>query len=176
MLIGSSLKTDSLVSGNKSIVEIKMTSQELKLGSYISADTDNFVCYCKYGNTFAVTKGLFAGLDDSFEVYEREIKNQEKFAELGWAPKLLQINVRALKKGRKFVMWVSEDAGLPIEDADISAANALLDEMYDKGYVLSDTIFREHFVKGFDGKIRVTDFKNAEIFEHPILKDKRVYI
>ena len=153
-----------------------MTSPELKLGSYISADTDNFVCYCKYGNKFAVTKGLFAGLDDSFETYEREIKNQEKFAEMDWAPKLLKVNVRALKKGRKFVMWVSEDAGLPIEDSDIPAANALLDEMYEKGYVLSDVISRQNFVKGFDGKIRVTDFKNAEIFEHPILKDKRTYI
>lgn len=153
-----------------------MTKPELKIGSIISSDTDNFVCYCRYGKTFAVAKGLFDGLDDSLEIFKRETKNQRKFAEMGWAPNLLKTNVRAMRNNRKFMVWVSEDAGLPIEDADIPAANALLDEMYDKGYMISETPYKQLFVKGFDGKIRVTDFKNAEIFEHSILKDKRTYI
>jgi len=148
----------------------------IKFGKTISADQDNFVRYGKYGKEFVVIKGLFMGLDDSKTLYDQEIKFQEALSAEGFAPRLLKKNIKADKSGRTFMVWVSEDAGLPIEEEDVPAANKLLDELYERGIVLSFLIDQRMFVKGFDGKIRVTDFKHAEIFEDPILKDKRVYI
>lgn len=151
-------------------------ANQIKFGKMISADTDNFVQYCKYENNFAVVKGLFAGYDDSFENYDREIKYQEMLSEKGLAPKLLTMNIKAGKNKRKFVLWVSEDVGFPIEDDDIPDANKVLDELYDMGIILSWCISKELFVKGFDGNIRVTDFKHTEMYEESIAKHNRKYI
>lgn len=148
----------------------------ITFGKTISADQDNFVRYGKLGKDFVVIKGLFMGHDDSRHLYDQEIKFQQALAAEGFAPKLLKKGTKAEKSGRPFMVWVSEDAGLPIEEEDVPAANKLLDELYDRGVVLSWMIDQRMFVKGFDGKIRVTDFKNTEIFEDPILKDKRTYI
>lgn len=151
-------------------------SSKLKIGTTISADTDNFVRYCKYDKRFAVVKGLFTGLDDALELYERELEFQTLLTEKGFAPKLLAKDIEGDKKGRMFVLWVSEDAGLPIEDQDIPAANMLLDELYDMGIILHWAPSKHLFVKGFDGKIRVTDFKQTEKHASPVTKDNRKYI
>ncbi len=148
----------------------------IKFGKLISADTDNFVRYGKYGSEFVVFKGLFMGYDDSQELYDQEINYQELLSKDGLAPKLLKKNVKADKNNRKFVMWICEDAGLPIEKADVPEANKLLDILYDRGIILNWYVEQCMFVKGFDGKIRVTDFKQAETYDEPIGKHNRKYI
>ncbi len=149
----------------------------IKFGKLISADTDNFVRYGKYGKEFVVFKGLFMGHDDSQELYNREINYQELLSKDGLAPRILKKNVKADKNKRKFLMWISEDAGLPIEESDVPEANKLLDILYDRGIILHWIIPRkELFVKGFDGKIRITDFKQTETYEEPIGKHNRKYI
>jgi phenylalanyl-tRNA synthetase beta subunit len=147
-----------------------------KAGKVISADTDNFVRYCKYKDKYAVVKALHFLNDDTPELYEKEIKTQEKLYNLGVAPKLLTKYVKLQKKDRVFVGWISEDAGLPIEDADIPEANKVLDRLYDEGIFLSYFPDKHMFVKGFDDVIRVTDFKNVEAYEEPIGKHNRKYI
>jgi len=147
-----------------------------KVGRVISADTDNFVRYCKYKDNYAVVKALYFLNDDTPELYEKEIKMQERLYNLGVAPKLLTKYVKLQKKDRIFVGWISEDAGLPIEDEDIPEANNVLDRLYDEGIFLSYFPDRSMFIKGFDGVIRVTDFKNVEAYEEPIGKHNRKYI
>jgi hypothetical protein len=150
--------------------------REHKFGTIISADTDNFVQYIKYENKYGVLKALYFLLDDSIEMYAKEIETQEKLAEIDVAPKLIRKQVRLEKKGRPFIGWISEDAGLPIEDSDIPEANKLLDLLYDRGIFLSYYPHKSMFVKGFDGKIRATDFKAVETYEEPIGKHNRKYI
>jgi|LauGreDrversion4_2_1035121.scaffolds.fasta_scaffold14580_4 hypothetical protein len=147
-----------------------------KLGTIISADGDNFVQYIKYDNKYGVLKALYFLLDDSIELYAKEVETQQKLYELGVAPKLIKNQVRLEKKGRPFIGWISEDAGLPIEDSDIPEANKVLDLMYDQGIFLSYFPHKSMFVKGFDNKIRATDFKAVESYEEPIGKHKRKYI
>lgn len=147
-----------------------------KIGAVISADTDNFVQYINYDNKYGVLKALYFLLDDSIELYKKEIETQEKLYELGVAPKLIKKRIQLEKKGRPFLGWISEDAGLPIEDEDIPEANKVLDLLYDEGIFLNYYPCKEMFVKGFDNKIRVTDFKFVEVYEEPIGKHKRKYI
>lgn len=148
----------------------------IKFGKLISADTDNFVRYGKYGKEFVVMKGLFMGYDDSQELYDQEIKYQELLSVDGLAPRILKKNVKADKSNRRFLMWISEDAGLPIEEADVPEANKILDILYDRGIILNWYVDQRMFVKGFDGKIRVTDFKQTEAYDEPIGKHNRKYI
>ena len=146
------------------------------MGKVISADGDNFVCYSRYGNEYTVTKGLFMGYSDSEKNYQNEIEYQTILSEKGFAPRLIKKDIKANKNGKKFVMWISEDAGLPIEESDIPACNEILDKMYDEGFIPSEFCMRQEFVKGFDGKIRMTDFKFAEYFDEPIEQKYRVYV
>ena len=73
---------------------------ENRLGLLISADGDNFVYYSKFGNTFAVTKGLCADMDDSDDLYENEIAFQEDLAKSGLAPRVLAKNIVVTRRGR----------------------------------------------------------------------------
>ena len=145
----------------------------LKFGKLISADGDNFVRYAKYDKDFVVVKGLYTGYTDSYDLYMQEMKYQVLLSEKGFAPKLIRKDIRTLKDKRKFVMWVSEDAGLPIEEEDVPSANKLLDDLYDMGIILDPYLCQQLFVKGFDNKIRVTDFKNTETYSG---KHNRKYI
>jgi hypothetical protein len=148
-----------------------------RLGSLISADGDNYVYYSKYGDTFVVTKGLYTGYSDSEDLYLNEIYFQERLAEDGLAPRILAKDILRNRKGREFKEWISEDAGLPVEIADIAAVNAYLDVLYDKGVILYPyTIHHSLFVKGFDGKIRATDFKQTEDCGEPLGKHNRRYL
>ena len=148
-----------------------------KFGHLISADTDNFVQYLKYDERFAVIKGLsLLGPEDTPDVYAKEIEMQERLYNLGFAPKLLRRQVKLERKGKPYIGWISEDAGLPIEDSDIPAANKILDELYDYGILFNYYPEKRMFLKGFDGKIRVTDFKHVESYEEPIGKHNRKYI
>jgi hypothetical protein len=151
-------------------------NSKIKFGKLISSDTDNFVQYCKYDGKLAVIKGLFAGHDDSFDLYHQEMKYQYMLSEMGYAPEILEMNIKGSRNGRKFVLWISEDGGLPIEEDDVELANQLLDELYEKGIILHWHISKELFVKGFDGKLRVTDFKQTEFYEESIGKHNRKYI
>jgi len=138
----------------------------------ISNDTDNFVEYTKYNGAYAVMKGLFTGNDDTAEMYKREIEYQTMLSEYGYAPRLLQTGMKRIIKGREFITWISEDAGLPIQERDVLQANVLLKSLYDMGIELTWSLHQNLFVKGFDGKVRVTDFKHAE----KTLSPSRTYI
>lgn len=154
-----------------------MTAPPHTMGKVISDDSSNFVRYSRYGIRYTVTKGLCMDYPDSMDLYTRETTVQEQLAALDLAPKLLRKDIPAKRRGRPFLMWISEDAGLPIEEADVPAANALLDTLYDTGLVLHvDYVHSSHFVKGFDGKIRVTDFKHTEHYADPIPKEERKYL
>jgi hypothetical protein len=150
---------------------------ENRLGLLISADGDNFVYYSKFGNTFAVTKGLAADLDDSDDLYENEIAFQEDLAKSGLAPRVLAKNIVVTRKGMKFNVWISEDAGLPVTVEDIPDVNEFLDILYERGIILYPyTMHPSLFVRGFDGKIRATDFKQTEEYDEPIGKHNRRYL
>ena len=152
--------------------EGRVACEMVKLGKVISADFDTKVWYSKLGNRFTVTKALYTCHSDSEEMYQNEIKIQTLLAEKGLAPKLLEKDDRSTKH---YVMWTSEDAGLPITENDVEAANSYLDTLYDMG-VLLFSVGQDNFLKGWDGKIRTTDFKVAELLSQPITKDKREYI
>lgn len=156
--------------------KMENVTPNIQIGIVISSDTDNFVRYCKYHKQFAVVKALRLALDDAVDVYEKEINNQTRLSHVGASPKLLRKKVILKKNERLFLGWISEDAGLPIEEDDINATNEFLDSLYDKGIVVSWYIDQHMFVKGFDNKIRVTDCKNVEFYDEPIEKDKRMYI
>ena len=128
----------------------------------ISNDTDNYVMYVKHEKKFAVAKALFAGYSDWQELYNKEIEFQTFLSAHDLAPFLLEKRKMIQVAGRPFVTWISEDAGLPIEKEDIEAANDVIDRLWDVGVKIHDYVDPKMFVKGFDGKIRVTDFKNAE--------------
>lgn len=149
---------------------------EHKLEQVIHADLFDFVRYSRLGKEYTVTKGLCTELSDAEELYAREIRFQEMLAKLDFAPKILKKGIRAKKDGMKYVMWVSADAGLPIEDADIPEANKLLDHIYNLQIVYHWSPHKSHFVKGFDGKIRVTDFKQTELLGSAIPKEVRRYV
>jgi hypothetical protein len=133
----------------------------------ISNDTDNFVIYSKHEGRFTVTKALFEGCSDTQELYKKEIAFQVLLAEKGLAPRLLKKDIKGMFKGRRFIMWISEDAGLPIEEQDVAEANKVLTQMWDSGITLTGALHKGLFVKGFDGKVRLTDFKHAEYCENP---------
>ena len=147
-----------------------------RMGKVISADGDNFVCYSRYGKEYTITKGLFMGYSDSEESYQNEVKFQALLSEKGVAPRLIKKDIKANKKGRMFMMWISEDAGLPIEDEDIPACNVLLDKLYDEGIIVTPYVLKSWFIKGFDGNIRMTDFTLTEQFDEPIEKQDRRYL
>ncbi len=147
-----------------------------RMGKVISADGDNFVCYSRYGKEFTVTKGLALCFPDSEESYQNNINFQTLLSEKGYAPRLIKKDMKVKKKGNIFMMWISEDAGLPVEDEDIPACNELLDKLYDEGIIVTPYIWKSWFVKGFDGKIRMTDFTLTEQFDEPIEKENRRYL
>lgn len=147
-----------------------------RMGKVISADGSNFVCYSRYGKEYTVTKGLEMCYSDSEESYQNEIKFQTLLSEKGVAPRLIKKDMKVKKKGNIFMMWVSEDAGLPVDDQDIPACNELLDKLYDEGIIVTPYLWKNWFVKGFDGKIRMTDFKLAEQYDEPIGKHNRKYL
>lgn len=147
------------------------------LGSIISADQTNFVRYSKYGSTYTITKGICAEYEDSYDVYKAETQNQEKLASLGYAPRLIIKDICVIMDGTRFALWISEDCGLPVGPQDVPAVNAYLDELYDRGIILTPyTPYSYMFVKGFDGKIRATDFKNTEFYTESIGKHNRKYL
>jgi hypothetical protein len=143
----------------------------------ISNDTDNFVVYSKHEGRFTVTKALFQGCWDTQELYRKEMEFQTFLSKRGLAPKILKRDIVAEHKGRSFLMWISEDAGLPIERTDIKAANDLIDEMWDAGVKIAEYVHKGMFVKGFDGKVRVTDFKHSEwVLAENIQESNRLYL
>ena len=131
----------------------------------ISNDTDNFV---EYTRKFTVTKGLYTGYEDSEELYTREIEFQSILSEYDYAPRLIETGIKRVINGREFITWVSQDVGLPITEKDVLQANILLKNIYDMGISLTWCLHQSQFVKGFDGKVRVTDFKHAEKVLNPI--------
>ncbi len=74
-------------------------------------------------------------------------------------------------------MWTSTDAGLPVDSkTDRDDINTYLDVLYDKGIVLHWRLDWDMFVRGFDGRIRATDFKAAEQHPQPIPREERRYM
>lgn len=149
----------------------------LILGEVIRAD-GNAVWYSSYDGKYTVTKGMpISKHTDSVEVYEHEIRFQHLLSKRGFAPRLIAFNIEKRWKNRNYLLWVSEDAGLPIEVPDIPSANKLLDSLYDIGIVLTPYTFHpDMFLKGFDGKIRVVDFKHTVQHPVPISESERRYI
>ena len=167
----SSIKTEEY-----SLKENYRSMAQHRMGKVISADGDNFVCYSRYGTEFTVTKGLTLSFPDSEESYQNNIYFQTLLSEKGFAPRLLKKDMKVKKKGNIFVMWISEDAGLPIEDEDIPACNILLDKLYDEGIIVTPYVLKSWFIKGFDGNIRMTDFTLTEQFDEPIETKDRKYL
>ena len=132
-------------------------------GKLISADGD----FVRYSSKFTVTKGM---LDE--EEYKNQITFQTLLSKKGLAPSIIQKDV----KHNNHTLIVSSDAGLPLEQKDIPLANKYLDTLYDMGIDLHWCLHISHFVKGFDGKIRATDFRQTKLYTEAIKKDKRVYI
>ena len=147
-----------------------------RMGKVLHADTDNFVCYSKYENEFTITKGLAMCYSDSEENYKNEINFQTLLSEKGYAPRLIRKDMKVKKKGNIFMMSISEDVGLPVEDEDIPACNEVLDKLYDEGIIVTPYICKNCFVKGYDGKIRMTDFKLTEQYDEPIGQHNRKYL
>ena len=146
------------------------------IGAIITADCDQFVRYSKYDSKFTVTKGMCMDLEDCADLYANQIKFQELLSQQDLAPRIVAKDIKARYKNIKFMLIVSEDVGLPIEESDIPAANDLLDALYDQGIILHWCLHQSLFVKGFDGKIRVTDFKQTELYDEPIGKHNRKYV
>lgn len=142
----------------------------------ISCDGDNIVEYSTYNGKCTVTKGLCFDFEDLKEFYTNEIHYQTMLSELDIAPRIIKKDIKGLRKKQNFVFWISEDAGLPIEDSDIPDANRILDIVYDMGIIINWRPHKSHFVKGFDNKIRITDFKHTEKYNEPIGKHNRRYI
>ena len=138
----------------------------------ISCDGDNVVFYSKYEDRLTITKGFSMVHQDSQEFYMNEIQYQTLLSEIDIAPKLLKKDI----KENNFMYWISEDAGLPIEECDIPDANRILDIVYDMGIIINWRPHMSHFVKGFDDKIRITDFKHATKYDKPIEKENRKYL
>jgi len=138
----------------------------------ISCDGDNVVFYSKYEDRLTVTKGLNTSYEDLQEFYTNEIHYQTLLSEFDIAPKILKKDI----KEDNFMYWISEDAGLPIKDCDISDANRLLDIVYDMGIIINWRPHISQFVKGFDDKIRIVDFKHTEKYDEPIGKHNRKYL
>ena len=135
----------------------------------ISADGDRFV---RYSSNLTVTKGLHTSLDDTKEIYERQLHLGEMLARWGLAPRILKKDIT----DGDYITWVMEDAGLPITEKDVADANALLDVLYDTGIVYSWSIHQSHFLRGFDGILRIIDFQHTEQLPNPITRDKRIYL
>ena len=142
----------------------------------ISNDGNNFVVYSKHEGRFTVTKALFQGCSDTQELYSKEIEFQTFLSATGLAPRILKKDIVADYKGRPFLMWISEDAGLPIERTDMLAANDLIDNLWDVGVKIAEYVHKGMFVKGFDGKVRVTDFKHSEWVAENKQETNRVYL
>ena len=166
----------SLKNGRVLVKENHRSMAQHRMGKVISADGDNFVCYSRYGTEFTVTKGLALVYPDSEESYQNNIYFQTLLSEKGFAPRLLKKDMKVKKKGNIFVMWISEDAGLPIEEEDIPACNILLDKLYDEGIIVTPYVLKSWFIKGFDGNIRMTDFTLTEQFDEPIEEKDRKYL
>jgi hypothetical protein len=119
---------------------------------------------------------MCSAYEDSKDLYTNQIRFQTLLSEKGLAPRILKQDIKARKDGMPFLLLVSEDAGLPIEDCDIASANEYLDTLYDMGIILHWYVDKKMFVKGFDGKIRSTDFKMTEHYDEPIGKHNRKYL
>jgi hypothetical protein len=94
----------------------------------------------------------------------------------GMAPRLIQKDVEFQKDNQTYWLIVSEDVGMPISEEDVPAVNTYLDVLYDMGIILHWFIDKQMFVKGFDGKIRTTDFRMTEMYEESIGKHNRKYL